>query len=40
MEAQALFAKELPPDQVEANMSYIRALLTQQNRWDLIKGEG
>ena len=25
------------PDQVEANMSYIRALLTQQNRWDLIK---
>ena len=36
-EAEALFAKELPADQVEANMSYIRALLTQQNRWDLIK---
>ena len=39
-EAQRLFAAELPPDQVEANMSYIRALLTQQNRWDLIKGAG
>ena len=38
-ECRALFAEELPPDQVEANMSYIRALLTQQNRWDAIKGE-
>jgi Flp pilus assembly protein TadD len=37
-ECQAMFARELPPDQVEANMAYIRALLTQQNRWDLIKG--
>jgi Flp pilus assembly protein TadD len=37
-ESKAMFAKDLPPDQVEANMSYIRALLTQQNRWDLIKG--
>lgn len=36
-EARALFAAELPSDQVEANMAYIRALLTQQNRWDLIK---
>lgn len=37
-ESKAMFAAELPPDQVEANMAYIRALLTQQNRWDLIKG--
>ena len=37
-ECRALFAAELSPDQVEANMAYIRALLTQQNRWDLIKG--
>jgi Flp pilus assembly protein TadD len=37
-ECQQLFAQDLPPDQVEANMNYIRALLTQQNRWDLIKG--
>lgn len=37
-EAKAMFAQELPSDQVDANMAYIRALLTQQNRWDLIKG--
>lgn len=37
-EARELFARELPAEQVESNMSYIRALLTQQNRWDLIKG--
>jgi Flp pilus assembly protein TadD len=37
-EARQMFAAELPPDQVEANMAYMRALLTQQNRWDLIKG--
>ncbi len=37
-ECRQMFAAELPPDQVEANMAYIRALLTQQNRWDLIKG--
>ncbi len=37
-EARDLFARELPPEQVESNMSYIRALLTQQSRWDLIKG--
>ena len=37
-ESRKLFAAELPADQVEANMSYVRALLTQQNRWDLIKG--
>ena len=36
--SRAMFAAELPPDQVDANMAYIRALLTQQNRWDLIKG--
>ena len=39
-EAQSMFAAELPPAQVDANMAYIRALLTQQNRWDLIKGAG
>lgn len=36
-EARALFAAELPPDQVEANMAYIKALLTQQDRWAQIK---
>jgi len=37
-EAQALFAAELPPDQVASNMAYIKSLLTQQNRWTAIKG--
>lgn len=37
-EAQRLFAAELPPDQVAANMAYIRSMLTQQNRWAAIKG--
>lgn len=36
-EARALYGAELPPEQVESNMAYIRALLTQQNRWDLIE---
>jgi len=35
-EARAIYAQVLPPDQVKANMAYIRALLTQQNRWDRI----
>lgn len=37
-EARAIYAAELGPEQVEANMAYIRALLTQQNSWDLIAG--
>lgn len=35
-ESRALYAAELPPEQVASNMAYVRALLTQQNRWDLI----
>lgn len=35
-EARAIYSAELPPEQVEANMAYVRALLTQQNRWDMI----
>lgn len=35
-ESRALYAAELPPDQVDNNMTYVRALLTQQNRWDAI----
>lgn len=34
--ARAIYERLLVPEQVEANMNYIRALLTQQNRWDLI----
>jgi Flp pilus assembly protein TadD len=36
-EARALYAAELPPEQVEANMAYVSAMLTQQNRWDMIE---
>jgi Flp pilus assembly protein TadD, contains TPR repeats len=36
-EARALYAAELPPEQVESNMAYVRALLTQQNRWEMIE---
>lgn len=39
-DARRLFAADLPPDQVDANMAYIRSMLTQQNRWDLIKRTG
>lgn len=37
-EARAIYQQELPPQQVENNMAYIRALLTQQNRWSAIEG--
>ncbi|MHA6689904.1 tetratricopeptide repeat protein [Devosia sp. A449] len=36
-ECRAMYAAELPPAQVESNMAYVRALLTQQNRWDMIE---
>ncbi|WP_127751985.1 tetratricopeptide repeat protein [Devosia sp. 1566] len=35
-EARALYAAELPPEQVESNMTYVRSLLTQQNRWEQV----
>lgn len=35
-ECRAIYAAELPPEQVESNMNYVRALLTQQNRWDVV----
>ena len=37
--ARALYAAELPPEQVQANMDYIRALLTQQDRWQTIRND-
>lgn len=37
-EARAIYTAELPANQVESNMAYIRALITQQNRWDAIQG--
>lgn len=36
-DARAIYAAELPPDQVEANMAYIKSMLTQANRWKAIQ---
>jgi len=38
-ESRALYAAELPPDQVEANMTYVRGMLSQPNRWEAV-GKG
>jgi len=35
-EAQALYAAELPPEQVQSNMAYVRSMLTQGNRWTAV----
>ena len=36
-EAQAIYAAELPPEEVAANMAYIRQMLSQQNRWSAVR---
>lgn len=38
-QARAIYAAELPAEAVEANMDYIRALLTQQDRWQAIRND-
>ncbi|KKB77099.1 hypothetical protein VW29_18930 [Devosia limi DSM 17137] len=38
-ESRALYAAELPPEQVEANMAYVRGMLSQPNRWETV-GKG
>lgn len=35
-EARSIYGQVMSAEQVAANMAFIRALLTQQNRWDLI----
>lgn len=39
-EARKIYAKVLPPDQVDANMAYVQAMLTQQDRWKAIRKAG
>lgn len=39
-EARTIYEAELSPAEVETNMAYIRALLTQQNRWEAIENAG
>ena len=36
-EAQPLMARDLPPDQVEKNMEYMRQMLRSNNTWDAIR---
>jgi Flp pilus assembly protein TadD len=39
-EAEALYARELPAEEVAANMAYVRAMLSQPNRWDSLTSSG
>lgn len=38
-EAQQIATRELSPDQAQANMQYLRSMMSQQNAWNLIKQE-
>jgi len=38
-EAQQIASRELSPQQVEANMAYLRKMMAQQNAWNQIKAE-
>lgn len=38
-EARTIYAAELAPDQVEANMDYIKSMLSQVNRWKAIQAQ-
>jgi Flp pilus assembly protein TadD len=36
-EAEKIASQELPPDQAEANVAYLRKILSQQNAWNQLK---
>jgi len=36
-EAEKIASQELPPDQAEANVAYLRKMLSQQNAWNQLK---
>jgi Flp pilus assembly protein TadD len=36
-EAEKIAAQELPPDQAQANVAYLRSMLSQQNAWNQLK---
>jgi Flp pilus assembly protein TadD len=38
-EAEQIARRELSPDQAEANVAYLRSMLSQQNAWNMIKQE-
>jgi Flp pilus assembly protein TadD len=38
-EAEAIASRELSPDQAQANIAYLRSMLSQQNAWNQLKME-
>lgn len=38
-EAEKIASRELPPDQAQANVAYLRKMLSQQNAWNQLKAE-
>ena len=38
-EAEAMARQELSPEQAEANVAYLRTMLSQQNAWSQLKAE-
>jgi Flp pilus assembly protein TadD len=36
-EAEKIASQELPPDQAQANIAYLRSMLSQQNAWNQLK---
>ena len=39
-EAEQIAGQELSPEQAQANVAYLRSMLSQQNAWNQIKSEG
>lgn len=39
-EAEKIARQELSPDQAEANVAYLRAMLSQQDAWNKLKNDG
>ena len=38
-EAEKIAGSELSPDQAQANITYLRSMLSQQNAWNQLKDE-
>ncbi len=38
-EAEKIAAQELSPDQAQANVAYLRSMLSQQNAWNQLKAQ-
>jgi Flp pilus assembly protein TadD len=38
-DAEAIASRELSPEQAQANVTYLRSMLAQQNAWDDLANE-